>query len=353
VTIPLQGFLFVPPSSVASVREYGDMRVFIRRMFITDQEQDLLPPWARFVRGVIDCPLLQPTASRENLHQDDTFEAVRQALEDQLGAALRRLAAEQPNIWKQIVRGHTDVITGWAVRDNEFFERVAPIITFRTSRGQLNLAEYLRLTDDTLYFVTRELGSLQEQLLAEGHDVPVIDASWFAVTPFLEKYASRNLGVRLQQLDGDAGQLLRPVDAAPFAGLLEAYRAMGVRAAVAAFKPIDVPALMIYPHNAEFIIESRKALDEEAIPDAIAGLVGQYLEQFDSSESDLKGTLYLNASSGLVRELAANPPAAPAFAATLTLLHQIARVFAGRTLTAQDAALAFGQISASIKELLP
>jgi len=73
ITIPLRGFLYVPPGSVASVREYGDLTVYIRRMFICDHERDLLPPWARFVRGVLDCPALQPTASREGIHQDETF----------------------------------------------------------------------------------------------------------------------------------------------------------------------------------------------------------------------------------------------------------------------------------------
>lgn len=211
LTIPLQGFLFVPPGSVASVREYGDLTVYIRRMFICDRERDLLPPWARFVRGVIDCPVLQPTASREGIHQDEHFESVRQALEEQLSLGLRRLAQEQPARWKQLVTGHSDVIVSWAVKDNEFFERVQDIVPFRTTRGLLSLPDYLQLSGGSLYYVTRELGSLQEQVLAEGRDVPAIDASWFAVTPFLEKYAARHQEVGLVQLDGGAADLMRPV----------------------------------------------------------------------------------------------------------------------------------------------
>ncbi len=171
LTVPLKGFLFVPPATQASVREFGDLTVYIRRMFICERERDLLPPWARFVRGVIDCPLLQPTASREGIHQDENFESVRQALEDQLGDGLRRLARQNPSTWKRVVRGHSDVIIGWAVTDNEFFERVEDIVTFRTTRGPLSLPEYLGQSGGNLYYVTRELGSLQEQLLAEGRNV--------------------------------------------------------------------------------------------------------------------------------------------------------------------------------------
>src|SRR6185312_2296855 len=124
MTVPLKGFLFVPPGSVASVREFGDLSVYIRRMFICERERDLLPPWARFVRGVIECPLLQPTASREGIHQDENFELVRQALEEQLGEALQALASDDPPTWRKVVRGHSDVIIGWAVSDNDFFEKV-------------------------------------------------------------------------------------------------------------------------------------------------------------------------------------------------------------------------------------
>ncbi len=86
----------MPPQSVASIYEYGDVSVYIRGMFITDGERDLLPPWARFVRGVVECPALQPTASREAIHQDDAYLAIQQTLEEQLGEALRHLALEQP-----------------------------------------------------------------------------------------------------------------------------------------------------------------------------------------------------------------------------------------------------------------
>src|SRR5207249_4225156 len=207
--------------------------------------------WARFVRGIIDSPLLQPTASRESIHQDENFELVRQSVEQQLGEGLRELAADDVTTWKQIVRGHADVIIGWAVNDNEFFDRVEDIVTFRTSRGPLSLREYLDLSGGTLYYVTRELGSLQEQILAEGRDVPAIDASWFAVTPFLEKYAARHPDVALVQLDGEA-----------------------------------------------------------------------------------------------------KPPAPETLSAVLTLLHQVARLFAGRMLSAADAVEAFGETTQAIQGLL-
>ena len=82
------------------------------------------------------------------------------------------------------------VLEQHGIDPNEFFAQVADIAMFHTSRGLMNLPDYLNAADGTLYYVTRQLGSLQEQLLGEGRGVPVIEAVWFSVTPFLQKYAA-------------------------------------------------------------------------------------------------------------------------------------------------------------------
>jgi len=350
--VPLKGFLFVPPTSVASVREYGDLNIFIRRMFICSNHQTLLPRWARFVRGVIDCPYLQPTASREDIHEDETFLSVQQALESQLIEGLRKIAEDEPATWKKIVRGHSDVITGWAVQDNEFFDRVADLVAFRTTRGLLSLPEYLALTNGSIYYSTRELGSLQEQVLGEGRGVPVVDASWFAVTPFLQKYSDLKQNINLVQMDGEASQLLRPVADKDFANLLIYFRARNVQARVASFKPDDIPALMIYPKDAEFINDTRQALDRGELPGPLAGLVSDYMtKKVSTSEDDLKGTLYLNAANPLIVKLAALPATAPSLNPALGLIYQVARLFAGRLLTPVDVAKAFREATKAIDDL--
>jgi len=343
ITIPMQGFLFIPTHTMASLHEFGDMNVFIRRMFICERQTDLLPPWARFVRGVVDCPELQPTASREEIHQNEAFQTVQQALEQQLVSGLRAIAHDDPATWRRIVDGHATLIIRWAVRDNEFFQQVADLVTFQTSRGQLNLPDYLELTNNTLYYVSRKLGSLQEQLLGEGRGVPVIDASWSFILPFLQKYALAHPGVAVVQMDGDSQRLMRPVPDAPYMGLLNYYNTQNIRSRVVAFKPEEVPALMMYPKDAEFIIETRNALDSGALPGPLADLVDDYMRNFDSAEDELRGTLYLNVACPLVRQLVEAAPADATRNAILMVIYQMARLFAGRTLSPTDVQEAFGE----------
>lgn len=360
VKVPLEGFLFVPQNSIASVKEYGDLDVYIRRMFICEGQRELLPPWAKFIQGVIDCPLLQPTASREEIHQDENFALVQQALENLLLSSLKRVAQNEPSIWKNIVRSHSDLIKGWATEDHTFFESVADYVTFRTSQGQLNLPEYLQLTGgDTIYYLTRELGSLQDQLLGEGEGLPVIDASWFAVLPFLQKYASSRRRLHLVQMDGEAQQLLRPADSASrskFEGILAYYRQQGIVANLVSFNPVEIPGLMTYPKDAEFLLESQQALEKDELAQPFQGLVGNYLQdlgkQNKEKSQELKGTLNLNASCPLFERLTTLPPGDPSLSACLVVIYQLARLFSGRTLTTTDVKAAFAETIKGLGELL-
>ncbi|MEP7356901.1 MAG: ATP-binding protein [Anaerolineales bacterium] len=352
ITMPLRGFLFIPPSSQVSVQEYGDLTVYIRRMFICANQRQLLPAWAKFVRGVIDCPYLQPTASREDLQQDDNFVAVQQALAAQLTAGLRQIAQTDPPAWKTIVRSHADLIINWVVQDDDLFDHLADLVLLQTSRGPQTLPEYLELTHGVIYYVAHDLGSLQEQVLGEARGMPVVEALWIGVAPFLKKYAQWRPNVRLIQLDGEAQALLRPVLEAPFEALLTDYRARGLNVRVASYKPEAIPALMLYSKEAEFRRDSRQALERGELPGPFAGLVSQYLDRTSSVDEDPNGTLYLNAACPLIQRLAQQPLAAAEQQAVLSLLYQIARLFAGRMLTPGEVTLAFQDISQAIQGLL-
>ena len=353
ITVPMTGFLFIPSNSVASIKEFGDLSVYIRRMFICDNERKLLPTWAKFVRGVIECPMLQPTASREDLHQDESFEFVRQALEQQLLHALSELAKNEAAVWQQILLAHSDVIMGWVVKEPSFFEAVADELTVQTSRGRQRMSEYLKQSGNRIYLVSKQFGSMQAQLLAEGRDVPVIDATWFAVKPFLEQYAQRcSPELELVELDSDVRGLLSPISDIRFQSFVDEMQRRSITSKVSQFDPPAVPALMVYPENAKFLKDTRDALEQNEIPDGLAGLVGGYMDSHASEIEDASGTLHVNASSTLVQDLVQLDPKSETFRSGCTLLYQLARLLEGKMLNARQAVGAFQDASGAIQSLL-
>lgn len=351
IKTPLQGFVFIPDSTVASIREFGDLHVYIRKMFITDTERELLPPWAKFVRGLVESPSLHPTASRESVRRDENFIAIREALSHQLSSALQHIQKENPGLWRQIVKGHADVMTGWAVQNSQFFAQVADILTFRTSHGELTLPDYLQLTENKIFYTTREIKSLQEKVLAEGNEAPVIEAVWFAVRPFLEKYAALNGNLQLIPLDEQPTTLFQKVNPEPFSDLLLAGERLGIPVEIAAFAPYQLPALFILPKDAEEWLDAYDALDKNELDPAISGLVSSFLEEKTDIES-LSGRLFLNARCSFIKRLSELAADDKQQQLAIELLYQIARLFSGKSMTAAAAIEAFTSITAVTEELL-
>lgn len=349
--VPLEGFLFVPPGSIASLHEYGDASIYIRRMFITDNHTRLLPNWAKFVRGVVDSPYLQPTASREDIQQDDMFFKVQKALDEQIKKGMRQIAQDDPLAWKKIVRGHRFLIMGWAVKDDAFFKEVMDIMIFNTPDGQKTLPEYLEETGGTIYYIEHRIGSQQDKLLGAGYGVPVIDAPLTLEPEFLQKYAHVNKDVKVVHMDNDANTLLEAVDEENFTYLLDYFRDRKIRARIVAFKPTDVPVIISYPKDAEFIRDTRDALDNDELPAPFAGLIGDYMNNMEVDEDALAGIVHLNASSKLIQQLAKMPENKERDSA-IELVYQMGRIFAGRMLNTSDITHAFRMSSASIQNLL-
>lgn len=71
-----------------------------------------------------------------------------------------------------------------------------------------------------------------------------------------------------------------------------------------------------------------------------------------TAAADFRGSLYLNASCPLVRRLAEDAGLASCRGMVLMILYQIARLFAGRMLSPDDAVNAFREINSAIEEML-
>lgn len=351
---PVSGVLFVPTASIASIREYGDVAVYIRRMFVTDDERDLLPRWARFVRGVIDSPALKPTVSREQVRRDESFYQVQRAVEQQLIDHFQVLAEREPATWRNIVIAHNQLIKGWAVQSPHFFRSVCDLVTFETSRGRLTLPEYLEASGGDIYYFAEERGAVQEKMLYEARGLVVIDATHLTEEDFLKVYARTHPGVRLRQLEPGSSFVFSEVsELAPAWEMMTTYYGeQGIDTRVVAFEPASIPAILLFPPGSDHIAEARSVLDDGEVSGPLAVLFEEYLQMRDPGQTAVRGTLHLNADNPLIRRLLHISPDQPAFTATLEIIYHNARLFAGRTLTPQEARLGFDMISYSVEQLV-
>ncbi len=350
--IPLHGVLYVPPRSVISIQEYGDVAVYVRHMLITERERDLLPAWARFVSGIIDCPLLNPTASRETLRHDDIYDAVQVALGKALLAHFEALADSAPFDWQAIVQAHNDLMKGWSVRAFELFTRVADLVSFKTSRGELTIPEYLHENPGRIFYYENEDGVTQALALFEARRLAVVDARWFADTAFLKRYGEV-YGISVEELTPAASYLFTPVTDAlqQWQPILDACKAEGLPARLMAYEPEHLPIILLYPPGAERARRAQRNMDEGRFVGPIRSLVRDHLKRQQIDETVLHGVLHLNAGNPLLRRIRDMGPEHPNFAALVRILIANARMFAGQNLSAQDAIVCFEQINTSLARI--
>ena len=350
--IPLRGVLYVPPRSIISIQEYGDVAVYVRHMLITERERDLLPSWARFVNGIIDCPLLNPTASRETLRRDDIYDAVQTALGKALLAHFEALAEGAPFDWQEIVRAHNDLIKGWSVRALELFTRVADLVCFKTSRGELTIPEYLHENPGRIFYYENEDGVTQALALFEARRLAVVDARWFADTAFLKRYGEV-YGVPVEELTPAASYLFTPVTDAEhqWQPVVDACKAEGFPVRLMAYEPEHLPIILLYPPGAERTRRVKQNMDEGRFVGPIRSLVRDHLKRQQVDDTVLRGILHLNARNPLLRRIRDMGPENSSFSALIRILIANARMFAGQNLSAQDAIVCFEQINSSLARI--
>ncbi len=84
----------VAPYDLFDRTRKGHVKLYVRRVFITD-EAELLPPYLRFIRGVVDSEDLPLNISREMLQNNPQVAAIRKALTGRVVAELEQLAAKE------------------------------------------------------------------------------------------------------------------------------------------------------------------------------------------------------------------------------------------------------------------
>ena len=95
-THELTGLLYVPgkaPFDLVEKRKSG-VKLFVKRVFIMDDAQEIVPEWLRFVRGVVDSEDLPLNVSREILQKDATTRFIKKQVVGKVLSLLEELAAE-------------------------------------------------------------------------------------------------------------------------------------------------------------------------------------------------------------------------------------------------------------------
>jgi molecular chaperone HtpG len=140
------------------------IKLYVRRVFIMDDAEQLLPPYLRFVRGIVDSNDLPLNVSREILQQSRDVQTIRNASIKRVLTLIEDLARDNAEkfttFWKEFGR----VLKEGAAEDAANRERIAKLLRFASTKNDsdeqnVSLADYvarMKQGQDAIYYITAD-----------------------------------------------------------------------------------------------------------------------------------------------------------------------------------------------------
>lgn len=128
--------LYIPrraPFDLWDREQQRGVKLYVKRVFIMDRAAELLPPYLRFVRGLVDTADLPLNVSREILQGNRTVDKIRAALIKRVLDLLDDLALNKPDDFKTFWTQFGKVLKEGIVEDNGNRERIAKLLRFAST----------------------------------------------------------------------------------------------------------------------------------------------------------------------------------------------------------------------------
>ena len=134
------------------------VKLYVNRVFITDDDKELLPPWLRFVKGVIDSSDLPLNVSREILQQNRIMAKIRSNSVKKILDRLKTIAGDKDR-YLEFYEQYGRLIKEGVYQDFEHKEALTDLLRFKSTKeeGLVSLREYVdRMREDqkSIYYIT-------------------------------------------------------------------------------------------------------------------------------------------------------------------------------------------------------
>jgi molecular chaperone HtpG len=154
--------LFVPstkPFDLFDPERKTRVKLYVRRVFITDEDTDLLPAYLRFLRGIVDSEDLPLNISREMLQSNPMVARMRQQLTRRVLTELGKKATEAPEEYAKFWDNFGPVLKEGLYEDSEQREALLGLARFRSTArdGFVSLDEYvetMRPEQEAIFTIT-------------------------------------------------------------------------------------------------------------------------------------------------------------------------------------------------------
>ena len=160
--IEYTGLLFIPsmrPMDLFTTERHHKVKLYVRRVFITDDCEELVPPWLRFLNGLIDSEDLPLNVSREMLQNNPTLARIRSALVKRVLGELKKKAEKAPDEYAGFWENFGGVLKEGLYEDLEYRDDLLKLVRFPSTAedslvGLDTYVERMKDGQDAIYYIT-------------------------------------------------------------------------------------------------------------------------------------------------------------------------------------------------------
>jgi len=218
--ITFHSLLYIPSRQESEkFNKYGAktdfIKLYVRRVFITDNFQEMMPSYLSFVRGVVDSDDLPLNVSRETLQQNKLLKVIKKKLVRKTLDMIKKIAPEKyPAFWQEY---STNIKLG-CIEDQGNRSRLAKLLRFKSSNGGelTSLEDYIGRMKEKQEHIFYMAGSSMEEvttspfverLLKKGYEVlyltEAVDEYAISAIPEFEGKKFQNVAKEGFSIDGD------------------------------------------------------------------------------------------------------------------------------------------------------
>jgi molecular chaperone HtpG len=174
-TFEYQALLFIPSRAPFDLYEPDaavGVQLYVKRVFIMGDCDQLMPRYLRFIKGVVDAQDLSLNVSREILQQDRQINAIRRRLTKKVLSTIKDLQSERPDDYRTFWGQFGKVVKEGLMRDFDNQETLLEISSFASTHSDDELTtlagyvERMKEGQDQIFYAT---GESREQILATPH----------------------------------------------------------------------------------------------------------------------------------------------------------------------------------------
>ena len=173
-----------PPFDLFHPDRKPQVKLYVKRVFITDDCEGLLPPYLRFMRGIVDSEDLPLNISREMFQHNPQLAKIKSGLARRLFSELKKKAEKKPDEYAEFWDNFGAVLKEGIYEEPENRERILGLARFKstTQDGLVSLEDYvgrMKKSQDAIYYISG------------------VDADALLKSPHLEGFKAKNVEVLL------------------------------------------------------------------------------------------------------------------------------------------------------------